>query len=107
MRTRTLLTQVLAVNAVLVALTAALAAIFTTARLQDAASVPGLSLLVVSVLLVILLNSLLLRPRLEPLDRLVRTMTEVDLAKPGIRAKVELTAAKEIKALTAGFNAML
>ena len=107
MRSRTLLTQVLAVNAVLVAVTAALAAIFTTARLQDAASVPGISLLVVSVLLVILLNSLLLRHRLEPLANLVRTMNEVDLAKPGTRAEVDSHAAKEIKALTASFNGML
>ncbi len=106
MRSRTLLTQVLAVNAVLVAVTAALAAVFTTARLQDAA-LPGVSTLVVAVLLVILLNSLLLRHRLEPLDRLVRTMIEVDLTKPGTRAPTERNAAKEIKALTAGFNGML
>ena len=107
MRSRTLLTQVLAVNAVLVAITAGLAAVFTAARLQDAASVPGVSLLVVSVLLVILLNSLLLRHRLEPLERLVRTMTEVDLTKPGMRAPSLRHAAKEVKALTAAFNGML
>ncbi|MEA2125000.1 MAG: two-component system, NarL family, sensor histidine kinase UhpB [Solirubrobacteraceae bacterium] len=107
MRSRTLLTQVLAVNAVLVALTAALAAIFTRERLQDAASVPGISLLVVSVLLVILLNSLLLRHRLTPLNQLVTTMKEIDLANPGRRAGVDRHAAKEIKALNDAFNHML
>jgi two-component system sensor histidine kinase UhpB len=107
MRSRTLLTQVLAVNAVLVAITAALAAIFTRARIQDATSVPGVTLIVVSVLLVILLNSLLLRRRLEPLERLVTTMKEVDLSKPGRRGEVGGQAAKEIKALNAAFNGML
>jgi two-component system, NarL family, sensor histidine kinase UhpB len=107
MRSRTLLTQVLAVNAVLVAITAALAAILTRARLEDAASVPGLALLAVSVLSVILLNSLLLRHRLDPLERLVRKMEEIDLSKPGRRAPTNRHASKEIKVLTASFNAML
>jgi two-component system sensor histidine kinase UhpB len=107
MRSRTLLTQVLAVNAVLVAITAALAAIFTRARLEDATSVPGVTLIVISVLTVILLNSLLLRHRLEPLYELVNTMSEVDLARPGKRSALRKHAAKEIKALTASFNAMV
>jgi two-component system sensor histidine kinase UhpB len=107
MRSRTLLTQVLAVNAALVALTAALAAMLTNPRLQDALSLPGLAALSVSVLLVILLNSLLLRHRLEPIEHLVRTMHEIDLAKPGLRASVPRNSAREIKELTAGFNTML
>ena len=107
MRSRTLLTQVLAVNAVLVAVTAALAAVLTRARLEDAASLPGVATLVVSVLAVILLNSLLLRHRLEPLTELARTMDEVDLARPGRRAAASRHAAKEIKVLTGGFNAMV
>ena len=107
MRTRTLLTQVLAVNAVLVALTAALAAILVRQDFEGATSLTGISLLVVSVLAVILLNSLLLRHRLEPLSRLVRTMEEIDLAKPGRRAPAGRHSAKEVKLLTAGFNAML
>jgi len=107
MRSRTLLTQVLAVNAVLVAVTAAVAAVLTRERLEDAASIPGVSLLVIAVLAVILLNSLLLRHRLDPLARLVRIMDEIDLATPGRRAEQQPHAAKEIKSLTAGFNAML
>jgi two-component system sensor histidine kinase UhpB len=107
MRSRTLLTQVLAVNAALVALTAALAALFTNPTLQDAATLPGVSALAVSVLLVILLNSLLLRHRLDPFARLVKTMHEIDLTKPGLRATVPGHAAREIKELTAGFNTML
>jgi two-component system, NarL family, sensor histidine kinase UhpB len=107
MRSRTLLTQVLAVNAVLVALTAALAVVLTREDVEDAASLPGLGLLVVSVLAVILLNSLLLRDRMEPLSRLVRTMEQIDLARPGRRAVAGRHDSKEVKLLTAGFNAML
>ncbi len=107
MRSRTLLTQVLAVNALLVAVTAALAAVLTRARLQDAASIPGVSLLVIAVLAVILLNSLLLRHRLEPLDRLVKTMDEIDLAAPGRRALPSPHSAREVRHLTSSFNEML
>src|SRR4051812_28350227 len=86
MRTRTLLTQVLAVNAALVAVTALISAVFAGAHVQDAAAAKNVAPLAIAVLAVILLNSLLLRPRLEPLKRLVGTMDAVDLADPGRRA---------------------
>ena len=50
MRSRTLLTQVLAVNAVLVAVTAFVAAIVARERLRGRASHPGLLLLGLAVL---------------------------------------------------------
>ena len=71
MRSRTLLTQVLAVNTVLVAVTAFVAAIVARERFEDAFSTQGLLLLGLAVFSVVLLNSLLLRRRLEPMDRLV------------------------------------
>ena len=107
MRSRTLLTQVLAVNAVLVALTAFVAAVVSRERLAEAASGRGLAILALAVLAVILLNSLLLRRRLEPLETLLNTMEQVDLAKPGMRAASPRHAAKEIKQLTVGFNRMV
>src|SRR5690242_10944595 len=107
MRTRTLLTQVLAVNAVLVAVTALVSVVFATARFEKLADGKGLGTLGVAVLAVILLNSLLLRHRLEPLERLVRTMDEVDLADPELRSATTPHAAKEIQRLTSGFNRML
>ena len=107
MRSRTLLTQVLAVNAVLVAVTAGLAAVLTKDRFADAITPMGISLLILSVLAVILLNSLLLRHRLRPLTDLARTMEQIDLAKPGRRAAPGSHAAKEVKLLAAGLNAML
>jgi two-component system sensor histidine kinase UhpB len=107
MRSRTLLTQVLAVNAVLVAVTALVAAVVARERLAGATTGRGLGILAVAVLAVILLNSLLLRRRLEPLARVLRIMEEVDLASPGTRAATSRHAAKEVQALTKGFNRML
>ena len=92
MRQRTLLTQVLAVNTVLVAVTAFVAAVVARERLQQAVSTQGLLLLGLAVLAVVLLNSMLLRRRLEPMGRLVQTMSEVDLTSPGMRAE-QITAA--------------
>jgi two-component system sensor histidine kinase UhpB len=107
MRTRTLLTQVLAVNAALVAVTALVSAVFATTRLAQVVDGQAVGTLGVAVLAVILLNSLLLRHRLEPLERLVRTMDQVDLADPELRAHSNPHAAAEVKRLTSGFNRML
>jgi two-component system sensor histidine kinase UhpB len=107
MRTRTLLTQVLAVNSLLVGATAVIAAIVSRDRLSDATSREGLLLLALAVFSAVLLNSLLIRYRLEPMDRLVRTMDRVDLHAPGTRATPPRWAAREVQKLNAGFNNML
>jgi two-component system sensor histidine kinase UhpB len=107
MRSRTLLTQVLAVNTVLVAVTAFVAAVIARDRFREAASSEGLLLIALAVSGVILLNSILLRRRLEPMDRLVDTMSSVDLASPGTRAHVTRGAAREVRRLSADFNRML
>ena len=107
MRSRTLLTQVLAVNTVLVAVTAFVAAIVARERLQGAISIQGLLLLILAVFSVILLNSMLLRRRLEPMRGLVETMSEVDLTSPGMRAEVTKGASSEVQRLTADFNRMM
>jgi two-component system, NarL family, sensor histidine kinase UhpB len=107
MRSRTLLTQVLAVNAVLVAITAFVAAIIARDRFKDATSTEGLLLIALAVSGVVLLNSILLRRRLEPIERLAKTMSSVDLASPGTRAEVTRNAADEVQRLSADFNRML
>jgi two-component system sensor histidine kinase UhpB len=108
MRSRTtLLTQVLAVNAILVAVTAFVAAVVARERLDEAMSLKGVLMLVLAVFSVVLLNSILLRRRLEPMDRLVATMSKVDLAAPGMRATVSRGASLEVQRLTADFNRML
>jgi two-component system sensor histidine kinase UhpB len=107
MQPRTLLTQVLAVNAVLVGLTAAIAAIVARNRLADAASLNGLLLIGLAAASAILLNSILLRRRLRPIHQLVETMDRVDLSRPGRRADPSSGAPREVCRLTASFNHML
>src|SRR3954451_18194897 len=107
MRSRTLLTQVLWVNTVLVAVTAFVAAVIARDRLEDAASIEGLLLIALAVFIVVLLNSILLRRRLEPMGRLVDAMSSVDLTSPGRRADVSRGAADEVRRLSADFNRML
>ncbi len=107
MQPRTLLTQVLAVNALLVGLTAAVAAIVARNRLADAASPNGLLLIGLAVASAILLNSILLRRRLRPIHQLVETMDRVDLSRPGRRADPSPRAPREVCRLTASFNSML
>src|SRR3954447_8910077 len=107
MRSRTLLTQVLAVNTVLVAVTAFVAAVVARERLREATSSQGLLLLGLAVFSVVLLNSLLLRRRLEPMKRLVDTMSQIDLASPGMRAGFTRGGASEGQRLTSDFNRMI
>jgi two-component system, NarL family, sensor histidine kinase UhpB len=105
MRTRTLLSQVLAVNTPLVAATAMVAALLASAGVAAAPS--RAVVIVLAVAAAVLLNSVLLRRRLAPLDRLLATMDRVDLASPGQRACAPGNAPREIERLTADFNRML
>jgi two-component system sensor histidine kinase UhpB len=107
MRRSTLLTQVLAVNALLVGVTAVIAAIVARDRLPDATSGDGLLVLGLTVASAILLNSLLLRARLQPMARLARAMADVDLSRPGKRSVAPRRASRELCELTDAFNRML
>jgi two-component system sensor histidine kinase UhpB len=107
MRRSTLLTQVLAVNAALVGVTALIAAIAARNRLADVATGDGLLVLLLTVASAILLNSLLLRARLEPMHRLVEAMTDVELTRPGMRVQTARWSAREVHVLTDAFNRML
>jgi two-component system sensor histidine kinase UhpB len=107
MRTRSLLSQVLAVNTALVAATAIIAALLAPDNAGDVAAAQRLVLIALAVVSAVLLNSLLLKRRLAPLDRLLDTMERVDLASPGQRASASPNAPREIERLTADFNRML
>src|SRR5918998_1228934 len=61
MRSRTLLTQVLAVNTLLVAITAFVAAVVARDRLREATSTEGLLLIVLAIFSAVLLNPMLAR----------------------------------------------
>ena len=108
MRRSTLLTQVLAVNAVLVGVTALIAAVVARDRLADVASGDGLLVLGLTVASAILLNSLLLRARLAPMERLV---DGDDARRPRAARACASTrprrSAREVHELTEAFNRML
>jgi two-component system sensor histidine kinase UhpB len=107
MRTRSLLSQVLAVNTVLVTVTALVAAMLAPDDAAGLASLQRDLLIGVAVVTAVLLNTLLLRHRLKPLEHLVETMERVDLTSPGQRAGVNRNATRDIQRLTAAFNRML
>ena len=107
MRRSTLLTQVLAVNVVLVGVTALIAAIVAHDRFTEVATGDGLLVLGLTVASAILLNSVLLRARLAPMEQLVESMTQVNLQRPGVRAETPRRSAREVHELTEAFNRML
>ena len=105
MRPRTLLTQVLAVNSLLVAPRPS-SPRSSHATAQGRRSAEGLLLLALAVFSAVLLNSLLIRYRLEPMDRLVRTMDQVDLTPPAC-APTPRPRVRRGPEASAGFNRML
>ena len=107
MRKRSLLSQVLAVNTALVAATAVVAALLAPENTGDLAAAHRLLMIALAVVSAVLLNTLLLKRRLAPLDRLLATMERVDLASPGLGASAAPNAPREFERLTADFNRML
>ncbi|MBE2320160.1 sensor histidine kinase [Solirubrobacter sp. CPCC 204708] len=107
MRSRSLLNQVLAVNTALVTVTAFVAAMLAPDQAGGLASIQRDVLIGVAVVAAVLLNTLLLRHRLRPLEHLAETMERIDLASPGQRATVDERATSETQRLTAAFNKMV
>jgi len=107
MRNRSLLSQVLAVNTVLVTVTAFVAAMLAPDQAAGLASLQRDLLIGVAVVTAVLVNTLLLRHRLKPLEHLVETMERIDLMTPGQRAAANPNATRDIERLTAAFNRML
>src|SRR3954454_9750792 len=101
MRTRSLLNQVLAVNAALVAATAVVSALLSPKDTR------GLILIGIAIVSAVLVNTLLLKRRLVPLEDLLMTLERVDPSSPGQRAAAPVNAPREVALLTAGFNRML
>src|SRR3954466_11498931 len=101
MRTRSLLNQVLAVNAALVAVTAVVSALLSPKDTR------GLILIGIAIVSAVLGTMLLLKPRLVPLEDLLMTLERVDPSSPGHRAAAPVNAPREVAPMTAGFNYLL
>ncbi|MBJ7330897.1 MAG: sensor histidine kinase [Solirubrobacteraceae bacterium] len=102
-----LLSQVLAVNTLLLVATVFTASV--AARL-DLTSSDGLhQFLIVSgaIGVTVLANAMVLRRRFRPLEDLVETMGRVDLSTPGVRAQARRDEPAEVQRLRVAFNGML
>jgi two-component system sensor histidine kinase UhpB len=107
MKRLSLFSQILAINALLVTATVFVAAIAVDLSVGDAGKRREFLVLVLALLVTLLANALLLRRRLQPLERLIRTMEETDLTVGGGRAQVSRADADEVVRLQGAFNRML
>jgi two-component system sensor histidine kinase UhpB len=103
----TLLSQILAINVLLIATAVVVTTVVADLGLDFESKWRELLVLALAVLLTLLANVFLLRRRLRPLERLILTMEEVDLATPGRRAAGDHGDAAEVSRLRAAFNRML
>jgi two-component system, NarL family, sensor histidine kinase UhpB len=107
MKSRSLLTQVLIVNLVLVAATALLAALAVHADLRSVAKGREAIVLGLALIATMLGNWLVLRRRFRPLDQLIGAMESIDLAAPGQRPPVRSRGdSSEVRRLEVAFERM-
>jgi two-component system, NarL family, sensor histidine kinase UhpB len=103
----TLITQVLAVNALIV--TATVFAISVEAQLNADPLVEGrrLLVLVAALMAMVLMNGWLMRRRFEPLEELIEAMERADLGERTERDALPAAEVEEVARLQAAFEAML
>jgi two-component system sensor histidine kinase UhpB len=107
MRRPTLATQILTINALLISATAAAAIAAARLSLDDVMGRRQALVLVAGILGAVLVNSVVLRRRFAPLDKLIEVMERIDLAQPGQRADVPEADSDEVVRLVQSFNRML
>jgi two-component system sensor histidine kinase UhpB len=107
MRRPTLATQILAINALLIVATAAAAIAAARLSLEDVMGRRQALVLVAGILGAVLVNSVVLRRRFAPLDKLIDVMERIDLTQPGQRADVPEADSEDVIRLVQAFNRML
>jgi len=110
MKRPSLLSQILALNLLMVTAGIFVASIASGLDLTIAAQRWQFLILAMTLLLTFLLNTLLLRRRFEPLERLLAMMERVDLSRPGRRLELDTEmpgVSNDIQRLAATFNTML
>ena len=107
MRKPSLLTQILAVNTLLITATVLAAVAVAQLDLGDADTRRQAMILTAGILATILVDAMVLRRRLQPLERLTEVMERVDLAQPGERAQVPEADSADVVRLHHAFNRML
>jgi two-component system sensor histidine kinase UhpB len=108
MRSRSLLTQVLAINVLLIVATALVAAIAVNANVSNLVNAPNLGVLALALAATLLGNWLLLRRRFKPLDDLITAMEEIDLASASTARPARRHAdSSEVRRLESAFDRMM
>jgi len=107
MRKQSLVTQILAVNALLI-LSTTLAGI-TAAHLSlgDQVEQQQALIIVTGIFAAVLVNGVVLRRRFAGLERLISLMQDIDLSRPGLRADVAGADTSDVARLCVAFNRML
>ncbi|MCW2996964.1 MAG: sensor histidine kinase [Solirubrobacterales bacterium] len=106
MRRPTLITQLLAINSLLIALTVAATSAAGKLDVTSAAERHQYLVMVAGILATVLVNGLVLRRRLAPLQAIIHTMERVDLSEGGLRAGGHADT-QEVARLHAAFNRMM
>jgi len=108
MKSPPLLAQVLGVNLLLIAGTVLVATVAVDAHLTEITRGRELLVLGLAIVATLLGNWLLLRRRFEPLDRLISSMEEIDLAQPEDRVlTLPGASSAEVRRLDAAFHRMI
>jgi two-component system sensor histidine kinase UhpB len=110
MKRPSLLSQILALNLLMVTAGIFVASIASGLDFTVQGQRWQFLILAMALLLTFLLNTLLLRRRFEPLERLLAMMERVDLSRPGRRLKLDTEmpgVSTDIQRLAATFNRML
>jgi len=108
-RSQNLMTQVLAVNLLLIVAAVAAATLATNPRFEFSAKPEAGLVLGLAVALCVAVNVYLLQRRLRPLERLVDEMERADLSRPGanLQAPAGLGEPEEVERLHRTFRGML
>ena len=108
MRSRSLLTQVLTINVLLIVATGLLATIAVNANASNLVKGGELLVLGLALAATLLANWLLLRRRFKPLDDLIGSMEAVDLASPRSSGRSgQRTDSSEVRRLQNAFDRMI
>ena len=110
MRRPSLLSQIVALNLLMVTASIFLASTVGGLDLSSQEQRWQFAILAMALLLTFLLNTILLKRRFEPFERLVAMMERVDLSRPGRRLELDKQLPEdsyEVQRLAAAFNRML
>jgi two-component system sensor histidine kinase UhpB len=102
-----LLSQVLAVNTVLIVATVFAASVAARLDLGHSTGLRQFLVLAAAILATVLANNFVMRRRFAPLESLTRTMECVDLSQPGTRAQSQPDEPADVTRLRESFNLML